>query len=47
MDDLLTFITIAEAISKSRQALKGNFILEEGTKGNEEEKNYTRTINSN
>ena len=47
MDDLLTFTTIAEAMSKGRQAVKGNFTLKEGTEGNEEEKNYTRTFNSN
>ena len=47
MDDLLTFTSIADAMSKGRQAVKGNFVLEEGTEGNEEEKNYTRTFNSN
>ena len=49
MDDLLRFTTIAEAMSKGRQAVKENFSLEEGTEGNmtEEEKNYIRTFNSN
>ena len=45
MDDLLTFTTIAEAMSKGRQAMKGNFTLEGETE--EEERNYTRTFNSN
>ena len=41
-------MTIADAMSKGRQAVKENFTLEEGTEGNtEEEKNYTRTFNSN
>ena len=45
MDDLLTFTTIAKAMSKGRQAVKGNFTLERETE--EEESNYTRTFNSN
>ena len=47
MDDLLTFTSIADAMSKGRQAVKGNFTIEEGAEGNEEEKNYTHTFNSN
>ena len=45
MDDLITFMTIADAMSKGRQAVKENFTLEEGTEGIEEEKNYTHTFN--
>ena len=49
MADLLQFTSIAEAMLNGRQAVKGNFSLEEGTEGNmtEEEKNYIHTINSN
>ena len=45
MEDLLTFATIAKAMSKGRQALKGNFTLKGETE--EEERNYTHTFNSN
>ena len=45
MDDLLTFTSIADAMSKGRQAVKGNFTLEGETK--EEERNYTCTFSSN
>ena len=49
MDVLLRFTTIAEAMSKGRQAVKENFSLEERTEGNmtEEERNYVCTFNSN
>ena len=49
MEGILTFDTIAKAMSKGRQAVKENFSLEEGTEGNttEEEKNYIHTFNSN
>ena len=47
MDDLLTFTSIADAMSKGRQAIKGNFSIEEGAEGSEEEKNYQMTFNSN
>ena len=49
MTDLLRFTSIAEAMLKGRQAVKGNFSLDEGTEGNmtEEEKNYICTFNSN
>ena len=45
MEGILTFDTVAEAMLKGRQAVKGNFTL----KGDpdEEERNYTRTFNSN
>ena len=45
MEGILTFGTVAEAMTKARLAVKSNFSLE----GNpdEEERNYTRTFNSN
>ena len=46
MDGLLAFTNVADAMSKGRTAVKGNFTLEDGTEGNEEERNYTRTFNS-
>ena len=45
MEEILTFNTFAEAMAKGRATVKANFSLE----GNpdEDEKNYTRTFNSN
>ena len=45
MEGIFTFDTIAEAMSKGRQAVKGNFTLK--GEPDEEERNYTRTFNSN
>ena len=45
MEGLLTFATVAEAMLKGRQAVKGNFTLE--GEPDEEERNYTCTFNSN
>ena len=47
--ELLQFTSIAEAMLKRRQAVKGGFSLDEGTEGSttEEEKNYICTFNSN
>ena len=45
MEGILIFDTIAEAMSKGRQAVKGNFTLEGDP--DKEERNYTRTFNSN
>ena len=47
MEELLTFSSIADAMSKGRQAVKSTFTIEEGTEGNEEEKNYEMIFNSN
>ena len=45
MEEVITFGTVAEAMSKGRLAVKANFSLEGSP--DEEERNYTRTFNSN
>ena len=45
MEGILTFDTVAEAMSKGRQAVKSNFTLEGDP--DKEERNYTCTFNSN
>ena len=45
MEGILNIDTIAKAMSKGRQAVKGNFTLKGDP--NKEERNYTRTFNSN
>ena len=45
MEGILTFNTVAKAMSKVRQAVKGNFTLE--GEPNKEERNYNRTFNLN
>ena len=50
MADILQFTSIADAMLKGRQAVKGGFSLEAGIEDNsmtEEEKNYIHTFNSN
>ena len=50
MTDLIPIASIADAILKGKQAVKGSFNLETGVDGNaipEEEKNYLRMFNAN
>ena len=50
MTDLIQFASIADAILKGKQAVKGSFTLETGMDGNtmsDEEKNYLRMFNAN
>ena len=50
MADLIPFTSIADAILKGKQAVKGSFTLETGMNGNtttDEEKNYIQMFNAN
>ena len=50
MTDLIPFASIADAILKGKQAVKGSFNLETGMDGNtmsDEERNYLRMFNAN
>ena len=50
MADLISITSIADAILKGKQAVKGSFTIETGMDGNtttDEEKNYLRMFNAN
>ena len=46
-EDLLTFSSIADAMSQGRNTVKSTFAVEAGVEGNEDARNYEIIFNAN